>query len=83
MCVGEGEAVLTIVCTIVTVGATLVIMLIAVEVGSRVDDGDIVESNAMKQVHCMKLVIIIINYVLDRPMMIAVSNGTYSDSCCC
>ena len=61
MCVGEGEAVLTIVCTIATVGATL----IAVEVGSRVDDGDIVESNAMKKVHCMKLVITIINYVLN------------------
>ena len=65
MCVGEGEAVLTIVCAIVTVGATLVVMLIAVEVGSRVDDGDIVESNAMKKVHCMKLVITIINYVLN------------------
>ena len=56
MCVEEGEAVLTIVCAIVTVGATLVkVMLIAVEVGSRVDDGDIVESNAMKKVHCLKI----------------------------
>ena len=49
MCVGEGEAVLTIVCAIVTIGATLVIILIAIEVGSRVDDGDIVESNMMKE----------------------------------
>ena len=47
--VGEGKAVLTIVCAIVTVGATLVIMLIAVEIGSRVDEGDIVESNVMKE----------------------------------
>ena len=65
MCVGEREAVLTIVCAIATVGATLVVMLIAAEVGSRVYDGDIVESNAMKKVHSMKLVIIIINYVLS------------------
>ena len=57
LCVGEGKAVLTTVCAIVTIGATLVIMLIAIEVGSRVDDGDIVESNAVKS---MKLVIIII-----------------------
>ena len=61
MCVGEGKAVLTIVCAIVTAGATLVIMLIAIEVGSRVDDGDIVESNAVKS---MKLVIIIIILLL-------------------
>ena len=57
MCVGEGEAVLTVVCAIVTVGATLVIILIAVEVGSRMDDRDIMESNAVKSI---KLVIIII-----------------------
>ena len=49
LCVGEGKAVLTIVCAIVTIGATLVIMLIAIEVGSRVDKGDIVESNTMKK----------------------------------
>jgi hypothetical protein len=40
MFVGDGGIVLTVACTIITVGATLM----TVEVGSREGDGDTVES---------------------------------------
>jgi hypothetical protein len=52
MFVGDGGAMLTVVCAIVTVGATLIItgvILMTVDVGSREGDGDTVESKVMKQ----------------------------------